>query len=100
MSASKHTPGPWRILEGDSVVAVHAVQRAICDTRGTPYWQQFKSEDLANARLIAAAPELFDAIKEMLRWRLPHDRAFTVTEGSRRAFDGLRDALSKARGEA
>ena len=67
---SKHTPGPWLIAE--SVVSRHAVTNmrrirskneglehgAVCDVYGI----QDGSEASANARLIAAAPDLLDAL--------------------------------------
>jgi hypothetical protein len=60
MSDGKHTPGPWRYQEGTDAYT-HIVRtgenRFLCqlaqDTSGVAE---------ANARLIAAAPELLDAI--------------------------------------
>ena len=69
MSASKHTPGPWRVsghrlavftkLNGINVVV------ADCD-RTLGY-----SESEANARLIASAPDLLEALK---LWLDIHDK--------------------------
>lgn len=46
---TKHTPGPWRVRE-DSVVLIHEID-----------WS-FSAGNEANARLIAAAPELYDEL--------------------------------------
>lgn len=78
----KPTPGPWMAelgepftLGGDcrEVVALDLdgmVHRGICtfvlDTDGHPHGKDFL-EDLANARLIAAAPKLYAATKELAR---------------------------------
>jgi hypothetical protein len=66
---SKFTPGPWRInrhgfetsylchefIEGDSGIAVFGV-----------WHPENHKEQEANARLIAAAPELYEALKDLL----------------------------------
>lgn len=62
--AAKHTPGPWEACEpgdysdygGDSIVVLGNDMR-ITVVQGS------RQEDLANARLIAAAPELLAAAK-------------------------------------
>lgn len=91
MTETKFTPGPWEIDRTGIAVSIpyrgpHCTANAYGGTE-------------ANAFLISAAPDLYEAIDGMLRWRLPHDQAFTVTEGSRRAFRKLEAALAKARGE-
>lgn len=63
MSESKHTPGPWRICIRNGYLRVEADQGkawnnpTICDLA------EFDNAK-ANARLIAAAPELLTATKE------------------------------------
>lgn len=68
MTANKHTPGPWR-YEGAEVWAT-APMRFNLTTAGTPMIATLcRHEDAeggfpveANARLIAAAPELLEAL--------------------------------------
>lgn len=66
MSATpKFTRGPWRISR-ISQTTVEAGDRGICSTGG--YQQNFDSEriyaeNIANGRLIAAAPDMFEALK-------------------------------------
>jgi len=55
---SAHTPRPW--------VAQGHIVRAVVDGREVPVSQGFTLED---ARLIAAAPELFAALCELVRWQ-------------------------------
>ncbi len=63
MTKPKHTPGPWKhddiyglivTQDGAEIAACHAGR-----TGG-------KSETVPNARLIAAAPELLEALKQLL----------------------------------
>lgn len=61
---SKHTPGPWRACSGfPSVEAAGAANLALCNDQRIPM-----SERLANARLIAAAPDLLEALKRAVGW--------------------------------
>ena len=64
MSGVKHTPGPWTVSVVNSVVCVQATdeigqQFDICSM------SNFDME--ANARLIAAAPDLLEALADMKR---------------------------------
>jgi hypothetical protein len=58
---NEHTPGPWK-TNGDPYVSTADGKRSIafCDTRQA-------HEDRANARLIAAAPELLSALRQIER---------------------------------
>jgi len=63
---SKHTPGPWKwwtTHEGAHRINPHkgGLVIASCDTRNP-----FSEEQEANARLIAAAPDLLEACKAAL----------------------------------
>jgi hypothetical protein len=61
--STKHTPGPWRYLPGDGLEWRTSVQRGTEGgfvVRGTS-----REREEADARLIAAAPELLEALKEI-----------------------------------
>ncbi|MGO4718068.1 hypothetical protein AB4071_02925 [Stenotrophomonas sp. 2MCAF14_2] len=64
--SSKHTPGPWAYQE-DSDAYTHIVRgpnnRFICQLN-----QSTSAEIEANARLIAAAPELLEACQTFAEW--------------------------------
>ncbi len=80
---SKHTPKPWRVA-GSHVRAPETVDRLALDVQlngGN------REDNKANARLIAAAPDLLDAALELIR----HDE-------SDMRFGDLRDAVTKALG--
>lgn len=99
--ASKHTPGPWRI--GDAGRTVFG------PPNGNPSPQTVASvTHKANARLIAAAPEMLEALRGMLATveRGEADsrgRAmWTIREGATRAYcdalDAARSTIAKATG--
>ena len=70
MEKFSHTPGPWEIKEGDTLIIANAVDTQddydylmVAGVVGLP-------DDpvaLANLALIAAAPELLEALREVLR---------------------------------
>ncbi len=74
---AKHTPGPWRI-EGQSICG-NDINGFICT------WSGYA----ADARLIAAAPELIEALERILNY----DNISLPVENIARA------AIRKARGE-
>ena len=66
MNTTKHTPGPWNISSANRY-AINACGRGIATAHGVDdvnYSEFFPSteEAAANARLIAAAPELLEAL--------------------------------------
>jgi hypothetical protein len=62
-----HTPGEWLMEPGDTVICIRATAEhesyRIADVGGMPYWKKFTETDKANARLIAAAPDLLAACR-------------------------------------
>lgn len=112
MSNMKHAPGPWALNEsvyGDNFMAVsapnHGELATVVIRMSEPSWgERQKTEELeANARLIAAAPELLGAlemaVKHYEEWasaRQPHD----LDEASLPWLAPARAAIAKARGEA
>ena len=67
---SKHTPGPWAMPDSGqgriSKVGVNGGWDGMIATADCGDYARSRSEGLANARLIAAAPELLEALKDML----------------------------------
>lgn len=66
---SKHTPGPWVIdheTRPTEVCTIHNTthRNGWVYVRGEiGYWSADEDENMANARLIAAAPDLLEALK-------------------------------------
>ncbi len=75
MSAPLHTSGPWVYYSGSRSIW-HADMKAICTVHGarkSPTEEQ-AAETEANARLIAAAPELLAHLHGIVsRWALDAD---------------------------
>ncbi len=87
-----YTPGPWK--QGKSVVEnVSAGSALVCRTfsRG-----RFSDEHIANARLIAAAPDLLEVVKE-LQESAGYWSEYDVPLG---IVDRINAVISKATGEA
>ena len=90
MKTTNHTPGPWIIDRGQ-----------IRDTDGNslasvPY-SLGGTQDCANARLIAAAPDMFDALQgvvDYLETFVCHD------EQGRIALSKAQETIAKAKGES
>ena len=85
---SKHTPGPWEVLDDRSMTSVVVEYGEICDIvqDGRP-----ASENLANARLIAAAPEMLEALERI------RDESGPFNLGEMRKL--VESTIQKARGE-
>jgi len=66
---SKHTPGPWRVIGLGS--AIYQVE----EHTETASFSSFSEHSEANARLIAAAPDLLLALAQMMDgYKLPSVR--------------------------
>lgn len=95
---TKHTPGPWRIEVGDADGAralqwptIQSESREIVGTEG--FYGDIE-EDIANARLAAAAPELLEALETLVAM---DDCGMGVT-GWDHGFNKARAAIAKATG--
>jgi hypothetical protein len=64
MSESKFTPGPWRVHAGDEIIADDCLHVAFVKAN----FLEHMETQLANARLIAAAPEMLACLEELLEW--------------------------------
>lgn len=104
MSEKKFTPGPWRIFganryecpgidaESTSIIVFgrRFDQNQNCGVQGNTL-----EECQANARLIAAAPELLEALKRAVEWmEAPDESAFSDQD-----LNAARAAIAKALGE-
>ncbi|MBB4347996.1 hypothetical protein [Aliirhizobium cellulosilyticum] len=63
--AAKHTPGPWIVSDYSKYHVQKPNRGLLCSTGvGNSSGHSDRYEDYANARLIAAAPDLLEALKE------------------------------------
>lgn len=69
MSNVKHTPGPWSSAS-DGAEVFSPELAPICFVHGANIESQYRTSEnvLANAQLIAAAPDLLAACKRVLGW--------------------------------
>jgi hypothetical protein len=78
-----HTPGPWHLVSHrPNLVKVETARVVVCDSFGG-----LSDETLANARLIASAPDLLAALE-----RLTHPMADDDD------LDYAREVIAKAKG--
>lgn len=75
--STQHTPGPWSIGTGSSTAKDHAVcagPRIVAEVLGSGYpigrgWSQTSAAD---ARLIAAAPDMLEALQRAVKQLAQH----------------------------
>ena len=93
--STKHTPGPWHVGKGSKCVVYDAEGWAVADA--VTCHNRHNAID-ANARLIAAAPDLLDALRRLCAvavWDEDTDRAEFDA-----AISGADAAIAKAEGGA
>jgi len=88
----KHTQGPWYNTNGHIQSAVINEDNYICKAEGTT-----PEESEANAHLIAASPELLEALEEVL-YLVPELDPYT-NESNSKVIHAAEAAISKAKGE-
>jgi hypothetical protein len=89
---SAHTPGPWEHTTGDTTVYADGV--FVAETIPSQPWADDvpKLEAEANARLIAAAPDLLELVQSMVKKIDDHPIGLDEANWMKRA----RAALAKA----
>lgn len=93
---TQHTPGPWYIV--NSLNPNHSFEIFGADGYHVARFEKDGIEtELANARLIAAAPELLEACKEMVRHLEETD--FDVCGTPDSLMNKWKAAIAKATGE-
>ena len=70
---SKHTPGPWKFYDDSSDGKTNRIEIVAIGKTVARIYHSVPSEDLPNAHLIAAAPDLLEALR-YVRAALPHER--------------------------
>lgn len=104
---SEHTKRPWMLFDCrgaiDPYISIVAVQPAkvIASIRGKESNQLLNAENFANARLIAAAPQLLTACKQLLPllpyWSIDIEDESQVDE-IQKAIEELEAAVKAAEG--
>ena len=90
----KHTPGPWEVCIGEVDGGLFEIYQGEINTicRGDDEMIDWK----ANARLIAAAPEMLEALEDYIDLYPFRDK---MNFRQRSTFDKAKRAIAKAKGE-
>lgn len=95
------TPGPWQWVGDDEIEQVEHPFTSVAEVVRVPKDHDRAQQD-ANARLIAAAPELYEAVSELTdaMHRYEMDVDADAPAEHREMMRKAHAALAKARGEA
>lgn len=102
MKTAKHTPGPWHVVDGSTVAGPAGNVVAECcgySEKATDPVQRKQGARESNARLIAAAPELYDACRAFRKeWQDSEKREHVDWEVMCDVAADILAALDKAEG--
>jgi hypothetical protein len=107
MNTPKHTPGPWRIFNAGRgrTLSIHGPrgelgtnEDCVVNWPGFDSCDKPKRERVANARLIAAAPDLLEALEAFAAAEFGEMDAYRARLSI--AAEKARAALTKARGQS
>lgn len=100
-----HTPGPWGVqrVKGSYLVPFHVLAEdgkpvAYCEGDQLRPDRTGIGEARANARLIAAAPELLAALKDCRDWLVAICDSTKLEETERGYLEAATNAIAKAEG--
>ncbi len=98
--APAHTPGPWEVIPARGNMLPHLMGGDHCRIALLDDCHAAESEREANARLIAAAPDLLQALKIAEYWLLQRNAWHTLQfhDSKRKAADQIIATLAKATG--
>lgn len=85
-----HTPGPWQVVQNGSQIDVHSAK--VSDGGMAREFTVATDVRPQDARLVAAAPEMLRALREIERVRFVEVDAASVQN----AYDMVADAIAKA----
>lgn len=91
-----HTPGPWKAHTNNTseYIDIDAGPQRICSILADTGDAECDAENIANAALIAAAPDMFEALQRM------YDEYYTEGYDPQSPLGQAFAAIQKARGES
>lgn len=95
--STKHTPGPWQLADNDIVVGRDRTIRKIVTVSKSSFGKKIP-EYRNNAFLIAAAPEMLEALRETRAILAAHCLMSDPTDKGGAAMRVIDAAISKAEG--
>ena len=98
IESNKFTPGPWSLDESRHAGCINRLNpfRHIGMVSAYQATKEDKEENRANALLISAAPDLLDALENLLQ---AFDGAFAGAYGRGPLYIAANSAINKARGQ-
>lgn len=93
---AQHTAGPWRIQESKRPITAEAGSLVIIEANALIQSPAFDSSARANAKLIAAAPDLLTALKSIIFEADTTDCGDEYIELTRENIAKARAAIAKA----
>ena len=97
---AKHTPGPWYVEQDGDAWKINSDECGIALVHDPIAIELDRADEIeANARLIAAAPELLEALDELTTLLLPDNpkpKGGLCETCRRLAFETVRAAIAKA----
>jgi hypothetical protein len=98
---SEHTPGPWSFYDDSNNGKTNRVEIVAIGKTVARIYHSVPAEDLPNASLIAAAPDLLEALKDMNSgWKyIRHSYGDLYGVGWDRAQEKADAAIAKAQGD-
>jgi hypothetical protein len=105
---SKHTPGPWTVYDDSNDGKTGRIEIAAIGKTVARIYNSVPAQDLPNALLMAAAPDLLEALSNLelsantVQYcfdRRPENFGTALTQLTADA-KRARDAIARARGEA
>ena len=90
-----HTGGPWRVGKHDETLGIYDMAENYRLATIEEWRGEHEGESEANARLIAAAPDMLDALREMLSMFGDHEQ---YDDDSAQVIAQTRQVIAKAEG--
>lgn len=99
MTDTTHTQGPWETFEClNGAISVNASPQIPIATVGGAGWHLGAKTAQANARLIAAAPDLLEALETALEMLIDSWGNEQIAAGDDQVANVIKDAIAKAKG--
>lgn len=96
---TKHTPGPWAVKDSKLSISVHSEDSdySVCSLSVAAEYARSPSVARANARLIAEAPAMLEALRN-LAGHFPDLAEVDLDDDERAAIEQARAILNKLEG--
>lgn len=94
---NQHTKGPWKVWLSTKTLEL-TVHTLPSDTKVADITYITREQTKANAKLIAAAPELLEALEDAAEW-VSTGKVDGVSFDEIQVIEVLRETIAKAKGE-